>query len=92
MFIIRPAYSDGYCIELLNICLKNNINVIFPGSEPELKVISNNRELFEKNNIFLPINPKDVIDICLDKVKTVEFLKANGFNFPRSVYVRRKRS
>ena len=44
MFIIRPAYSNGYCMELLNICLKNNINVIFPGSEPELKVISNNRE------------------------------------------------
>ena len=91
MFIIRPAYSNGYCMELLNICLKNNINVIFPGSEPELKVISNNRELFEKNNIFLPINPKDVIDICLDKVKTVEFLKANGFNFPRSVYVREEK-
>ena len=88
MFILKPAYSNSYCTDLINICLLNSINVIFPGSEPELKVISDNRGLFEDNNIFLPINPKKVIDICLDKVKTVDFLKNNGFDFPRSVHVK----
>ena len=91
MFILKPAYSNSYCTDLINICLLNSINVIFPGSEPELKAISDNRGLFEDNNIFLPINPKKVIDICLDKVKTVDFLKNNGFDFPRSVQVKEEK-
>ena len=86
-FIIKPASASKYCEDLLTICLENKIEVIFPGSEPELKMISQNRKLFEKSNIFLPINPDDVIETCLDKGKTVEFLKDNGFDFPRSITV-----
>ena len=28
MFILKPANSNSYCTDLLNICLSNNINVV----------------------------------------------------------------
>ncbi|MFC2138729.1 ATP-grasp domain-containing protein, partial [Bacteroidota bacterium] len=89
-FIVKPAYSVEYCENILNICSDNKIDVIFPGSEPELKVLSKNREIFETQNIFLPINPDNVIETCLNKIKTVEFLKKNGFNYPKSIHIKSK--
>lgn len=86
-FIIKSANNQEFIDDLLTICRENNISALFPGSEPELLVISKNRTLFEMENIFLPINPDDVIKICLDKVKTMRFLKDNNFNFPKSVTI-----
>jgi carbamoyl-phosphate synthase large subunit len=84
---VPPASSSGYANFILDVAIKNNIKVIFPGSEPELKALSKARKLFQENDIFLPINTETVIDICLDKVKTVEFLHKNGFHSPKSVKI-----
>lgn len=73
-YMVSPAASPNYIDEILNICKKNDVKIIFHGSEPELIKFSNNREIFKNNNIIVPLNPKKVVDICMDKNLTMDFL------------------
>ena len=77
--ILPPAIHPDYLNQLLDLCKKYNIKALFHGSEPELRVMSENRKLIESQGIFLPINPKEVIDLCMDKNSTASFLNQNGF-------------
>jgi carbamoyl-phosphate synthase large subunit len=87
-FVVPPATAKGYLDEILKICKDHQIKALFHGSEPELKVFNENREAIERAGIFLPINSKRVIDICMDKFKTNEFLRKNGFDFPKSFEIK----
>src|SRR5262249_6580283 len=75
----HPRYLDA----LLEICRRWNVDAVFPGSQPELRIISAARERLEAAGIFLPINPREVIDVCMDKRVTAAFLDAHGFSRPR---------
>jgi carbamoyl-phosphate synthase large subunit len=88
-FVIVPyANSDEYITTLLNICAGNKIDVVIPGSEVELKVISSSKVLFEQKSIHLLINSQDILRTCLDKNLTSKFLADNGFYTPLSTEVR----
>jgi carbamoyl-phosphate synthase large subunit len=86
-YVVPKANDPRYIDTLLKICKKEAVSAVFPGSEPELKVISSNRQEFPDKNIFLPISPHNVIELCLDKIKTAEFLQKNGFRIPYSIGV-----
>lgn len=86
-YILPPATAPNYIDVLLKICNRHRIKALFHGSEPELKAFSRHREVFEKEGIFLPINPKAVIDICMDKLKTCQWLEDNGFQIPITLHI-----
>lgn len=44
-----------------------------------MKVLSKNRQIFIDEGIFIPFNPEDVIETCMDKYLTMQFLQKNGF-------------
>lgn len=87
-YILPAANDPSYIDTVIKICKKHNVKALFHGSEPELRVMSDNRDQIEGEGIFLPINPKRVIDICMDKYQTMKFLEESNFSFPRSVAVR----
>jgi carbamoyl-phosphate synthase large subunit len=84
-YILPPATDELYSATILAIAKKHRVRALFPGSEPELNLISRRRATFESEKIFLPINPQSVVDTCLDKSKTVKFLARHGFRFPQTV-------
>jgi carbamoyl-phosphate synthase large subunit len=86
-YIAPAAREPSYVSALIALCKKHQVRAVFPGSEPELRVISENRAAFEAEKIFLPINPHAVIETCLDKDKTATFLASHGFASPRSVRI-----
>jgi carbamoyl-phosphate synthase large subunit len=86
-YLVPAATAPDYIECLLKIARAHQVQALFPGSEPELKVISAHREQIEAAGIFLPINPARVIEICMDKAKTMAWLTSNGFNCPRTVVV-----
>jgi carbamoyl-phosphate synthase large subunit len=45
--------------------------------------MSAHRKQLASQGIFLPINPAQVIELCMDKAKTLEFLREKGFHIPR---------
>ena len=87
-YIVPPASDPEYIDILLELCEKKNARVLIPGSEPEMKIISANRQLFTKANTLTLINSACVIELCTDKWKTVDFLTKNGFNSPESVLLK----
>jgi len=87
-YIVPPASDPQYLEIMVGLCRKHSIKALFHGSEPELKALSSNRERFSELGVFLPINPRKVLDICMDKAKTCEFLEKNGFLYPEFRRVR----
>ncbi|WP_348002787.1 ATP-grasp domain-containing protein [Pseudolysinimonas sp.] len=85
--VVPIARNESYLNELLALSEREGIDVLLPGSEAELRVISDNREHFERLGIFLPINPKSVIDLSLDKSRTAEFFTEHALAFPRSATI-----
>ena len=82
-YLVPPASSTDYAASLLEICEREHIQVLVPGSEPELKVISADRKPFETAGIHLLINNAEVIDISMNKLRTMDFLRTNEFPHPR---------
>ncbi|MEX2577567.1 MAG: ATP-grasp domain-containing protein [Verrucomicrobiales bacterium] len=81
-FRLPPATASGYLEELLAICDEEDINALFHGCEPELRLFSRERKAIEDAKIFLPINPASVIETGLNKARTSRFLEQNGFEPP----------
>lgn len=82
-YLVPMAQDKNYIPRLLEICQKEKIQAVIPGSAPELDVISENRAKFIKNNILPLVNAKEVIEICQDKLKTMDFLKKQGLLYPQ---------
>ncbi len=83
--VLPMASSPDYLDELLRNCRELGVKAIIHGCEPELMVFSRNRERLHEAGIFLPINPAEVIEICMDKRKTMDFLEEAGFSPPRTI-------
>lgn len=85
---LLPAATDPIYIDsLLSVCKKHNVQVLFHGSEAELKVMSQRRVDIEKEGVFLPINPAHVIATCMDKFETMNFLSRHNFFYPQTVLI-----
>lgn len=89
-YILPPASDKRYIDTLLAVCRKHEVKALFHGSEPELKAMSVNRQQIQSKGIFLPINPQHVIETCMDKFKTYDFLKENNFNPPKTQQITSK--
>ncbi|MBL7131084.1 MAG: ATP-grasp domain-containing protein [Candidatus Omnitrophica bacterium] len=83
-YLLPLAKSPDYINKILDICRKHNIKALFYGSEPDLLMFSQHRDKILKDNIFLPINPPNVIDICTKKSETMAFLTGKGFLCPKT--------
>lgn len=86
--VVPPANDAGYLDAILELCRRHEVRALFHGSEPELRVFSVQRERIAALGIFLPINPAPVIDLCMDKIKTCDFLRAHGFAVPAFARIR----
>ena len=82
--ILPQANEPGYIDALIDLCHKESVQVLFTGSEPELKRVAKEQDRIREAGIFLPINPEQVIEICMDKTKTMHWLNENGFSFPKT--------
>ena len=57
---------------------------MFPGSEPELRVLSEHRERLLGAGLLLPIPPRHVVETGMDKLRTAEFLDSTASRTPLS--------
>ncbi len=84
-YLVPSAEDSAYIPKILEICRKESISALIPGSEQELTMISKNRAKFEKCGVLLLINAPRVVNLCMNKWATYNFLKDNGFNAPKSL-------
>ena len=78
-YTIPKIGDDGYIEAVINICNKENIMLVIPTIDTELKILSENKKLIEKEtNAKILISDKKVIDICINKKNTNKFFEENG--------------
>lgn len=84
-FFIAPSVHKEQYLEFLKEIVKNNkIDLIIPSSEPELRFfVKNSISEIDQTPILLPTS--EVMNIGFDKMKTAQFLKDNGFDYPWTV-------
>ena len=83
-YLGENAESEGFIDRLLEIAVKESANVIFPGLDVELLLLARNKLRFEENGIKVVVSSEEVVGISNDKYQTAEFLKHNGFLYPRT--------
>lgn len=81
-FYSSPAYENeeewwNFVLKLI-LCL--NIDIFFPVTEPEIKIV--NRRKLKLHNVKIIINSPHILEIALDKLKTAEFLNKEGISTP----------
>lgn len=81
--VLPAATAPDYLDCLLEACKQFSVRALFHGCEPELKVFSQNRARIEAAGILLPINSAETIDLCMNKLATMRFLRDRGFDPPK---------
>jgi carbamoyl-phosphate synthase large subunit len=82
--VVLPVASDPeYLDAVLAVCRAFDVQAVFNGCEPELRVVSEGRDRLEEAGLFVPMCPRNVIDVCMDKRRTMSFLQDHGFGHPR---------
>lgn len=77
-YAVDPTYIDI----MLELCSKYNITHLIPTNEREVEIIGKNRVRFEQTGIKVMVQPENVLNICLDKYETTQFLEENGVSVP----------
>lgn len=77
-YIVSRMNKDGYIDEIIDICKKENINVILPLQEDEILLISKNRKRFEDIGILVAISDYSVLSLCKDKYELYNYLNKEG--------------
>jgi carbamoyl-phosphate synthase large subunit len=83
-YLVPPANAPTYLDHLLDVCSRERIEVIIPGSEAELRVLARKTCALAQAKLVLLANPREVIDIGDDKWITYLFLRDHGFETPQS--------
>lgn len=79
--VIPRAEAPNYFEVIEDICSKENISIILPISEIEISRF-NKSEPRNINDTQVLMPDKTTIDICLNKLKTMSFLKEHGIPTP----------
>lgn len=76
---IVPRITDGnYLPTILDICKKENIDVITTFIDPEIEILAENREIFEANGVEVLAPYLETSKLCFDKFEMYKYLVKNN--------------
>ena len=84
--LINYPVSKGqkkYVSQLYNFVKKYKINIIFPVSDHDINILSENKKIFLKENCKIIVSEKNITEICFDKVKMYNFCMLNNIKTPK---------
>jgi len=82
-YVSPNACSETFIPWLLETCLLERVNVILSGVEEVLEVLSRNRQKIESlTGAVCIVSGPEAIEISRSKLRTCEWLRNNGFNYP----------
>src|SRR5699024_6134102 len=72
--LIPRIEDDEYLPSILALCEKHNIDGVISLIDPELELLSKNKEMFDEIGVTLILSPLDVIQYSFDKQETYNYL------------------
>lgn len=87
-FLVKPTTHAGYIRQLLSIVKANDVKLLVPTVDLDLKLLAENKPGFAALGCRVLVSSPEVIEICQDKRKTYRFLVEHGFDTPLTTTVR----
>lgn len=84
-YILPQATDSDYIEKLLKLVKLEDIQIILPGSQAEVKVISKNESMFKELGVIPIVSPYSVVETSFDKNKLNKFLTKEGILIPPTV-------
>ena len=83
-YLIPRIGEEKYIDSIIEICNKEDIKLIVPTIDTELRILSLNKGIIEeKTNAKVLVSNPEVINICRDKRNTQKFFEENNFGVPK---------
>jgi len=83
-FILPRDDDKGYFKSLLSLCIENEVGLIIPTRDMEIKNIATFRSVLKRNKITLLAPSSRTISTCLDKGKFCSFCKNSDIGYPET--------
>ncbi|MCK9442042.1 MAG: ATP-grasp domain-containing protein [Methanothrix sp.] len=80
--ISKPT-SENYLSQLLNICKKEQVNVLLPQNTAELSILAEHKNEFEISGTVIAVSDKNAIDMANDKNSLLSVAQEIGVPVPR---------
>jgi len=77
-FKVERVTTEHYIVDLISLCVENNIKLIIPTIDPELIPLISNIDKFTAAGITCLVSDVRLIRICRDKRLTHRFFEDNG--------------
>lgn len=77
-YVVPVISDDNYLPVILDICMKENINAITTFIDPEIVILSENRDKFEKIGVEVLVPYVTTAKLCFDKYKMYKYLTQCG--------------
>lgn len=85
-YLVPKANDIDYYQRLKEIIRKEDIDILIPACDPEVKVLSLLKPIIEREcEVPVLVAPHDAVMIGRNKHSTSKFLKENGFAYPKTV-------
>jgi carbamoyl-phosphate synthase large subunit len=83
--VVPAASDDCFVDELVGVCAQHRVRLLFSLHDWEAPFIASNLEKFRAVGTIPVVSRPEVIDLCLDKLKTQEFTHRQGIAYPLTV-------
>lgn len=85
-YIIPRIGEEKYIETIIDIVKEENIKLIVPTIDTELKILAENKKIIEeKTDAKVLISDNNVIDICRNKINTQHFFENHNFGVPKMI-------
>lgn len=85
-YLVPLANSPNYLPEMMTLFSRERIDIVMAGNMAEQRLLAQHaRQIREQTGAFVVTSPPEVLARAEDKWELVQFLKNNGFDYPRAV-------
>ena len=81
-YLVPLAADPGYLPAITRIIEREGIQVLLPGTEPEVTVLARHRDALAKTGCTIIVSPPEVVDLCFDKGRLYRWLAENRVGVP----------
>ena len=83
-YVICPDEHPDYIPLLLKICEKEKVGLLIPSRDGEMKILSENKEQFDKIGVRVVVPSMETIEVCSDKFSFALFCRDNKIRVPKT--------
>lgn len=81
-YVVPHAEAPQFVDKILEICRREQVDVVVPIVTRELPVFAANKALFHENNVRVSVMSSDLLNLVNNKYTLLEHLKDNGIRTP----------